>query len=147
MQAAPCLWLLGYPDQALASLQAALAWAKQLAHPMSLTLARFWAAVPHHLRREAPLTQAYAEATMAIATDQGFPQPFAQATPLRGWALAASGRARGGGEAQILQGLIAYRATGAVVYRPITWPCSPRHPPRWDKALRDWRRWPRRWLR
>jgi predicted ATPase len=115
--AAPSLWLLGYPDQALTSLQAALAWAQQLAHPMSLTLARFWAAVLHHLRREAPLTQAYAEATMAIATEQGFPQPFAQATPLRGWALAASGH-REEGRAQILQGLIAYRATGAVVYRP-----------------------------
>jgi predicted ATPase len=115
--AAPSLWLLGYSDQALTSLQAALALAQQLAHPMSLTIARFWAAVLHHLRREAPLTLAYAEATMAIATEQGFPQPFAQATPLRGWALAASGH-REEGRAQILQGLIAYRATGAVVYRP-----------------------------
>src|SRR5439155_26898044 len=85
MLAAPSLWLLGYPDQAVASIQAALALAQQLAHPLSLTFALYWAAVLHHLRREAPLTQARAEAAMTIATDQEFPQHFAQATPLRGW--------------------------------------------------------------
>ena len=53
-RAAPALWLLGYPDQALASSQAALALAQQLAHPSTLTLALYWAAVLHHLRREAP---------------------------------------------------------------------------------------------
>ena len=90
------LWLLGYPDQAVASSQAALALAQQLAHPLSLAMALHWAAVLHHLRREAPLTQARAEAAMTIATDQGFPQQLAQATPLRGWALAASGHREGG---------------------------------------------------
>ena len=53
-RAAPALWLLGYPDQALASSQAALAMAQQLAHPSTLTLALYWAAVLHHLRRERP---------------------------------------------------------------------------------------------
>src|SRR4029434_274892 len=90
-RAAPSLWLLGYPDQAVASSQAALALAQQLAHPLSLTLALYWAAMLHHLRREAPLTQARAEAAMTIATEQGFPQELARATPLRGWAQAASG--------------------------------------------------------
>ena len=33
--AAPRLWLLGYPDQAVASSQAALALAQQLAHPLT----------------------------------------------------------------------------------------------------------------
>ena len=37
MQTAHSLWLLGYPDQAVASIQAALALAQQLAHPLSLT--------------------------------------------------------------------------------------------------------------
>jgi predicted ATPase len=116
-QAAHSLWLLGYPDQAVASIQAALALAQQLAHPMSLTLALFWAAMLHHLRREAPLTQARAEAAMAIATDQGFPQELARATPLRGWALAGSGHGEEG-RAQIQQGLAAYQATGATRDRP-----------------------------
>ena len=115
--AALSLWLLGYPDQAVASIQAALTLAQQLAHPLSLTFALYWAAMLHHLRREAPLTQARAEAAMTIATDQEFPQQLAQATPLRGWALAASGHGEEG-IAQIQQGLAAYQATGAARDRP-----------------------------
>ena len=38
------LWLRGYPDQAVASSQAALALTQQLAHPLSLVLALIWAA-------------------------------------------------------------------------------------------------------
>ena len=111
------LWLLGYPDQAVASIQAALALAQQLAHPLSLTMALRWAAVLHHLRREVSLTQARAEASMTLATDQGFPQQVATAAPLRGWALAVSGHGAEG-IAQIHQGLAAFRATGATRDRP-----------------------------
>jgi hypothetical protein len=97
--------------------QAALALAQQLAHLFSLTLVLYWAAVLHHLRREAPLTQARAEAAMTIATDQEFSHQFAQAMPLRGWALAMNGH---GEESltQLQQGLTAYRATGATMLRP-----------------------------
>jgi predicted ATPase len=116
-RAAPALWLLGYPDQAVASSQAALALAQELAHPLSLRIALYWAAALHHLRREAPLTQARAEAAMTIATDQEFPREFAQATPLRGWALAVSGHDEEG-LTQIRQGLAAYRATRATRDRP-----------------------------
>ena len=107
-RAAPSLWLLGYPDQAVASSQAALALAQQLAHPVSLNQALYWAAVLHHLRREAPLTQVRAEAAMTIATDQGFSQSLA--IPLRGWALAARGQGEDG-LTQLQQSLGAYRAT------------------------------------
>jgi predicted ATPase len=117
MLAAQSLWLLGYPDQAAASMQAALALAQQLAHPLSLTMALYEAAVLHHLRREAPLSQARAEAAVTIATDQRFPQQLAQAMALRGWALAASGQGEEG-MVQIQQGLAAYRATGATRVRP-----------------------------
>ena len=84
MHTAPALWLLGYPDQAVASSQAALTLAQQLAHPFSLTLALYWAAVLHHLRRDVPLTRARAEAAMTIATNQRFPEQCAQAASLRG---------------------------------------------------------------
>jgi predicted ATPase len=117
MQTAHSLWLFGYPDQALVSIQAALVLAQQLAHPLSLTMALRWAAVLHHLRREVSLTQARAEASMTIATEQGFPQQVATAAPLRGWALAVSGHV-GEGIAQIQQGLAAFRATGASRARP-----------------------------
>jgi predicted ATPase/class 3 adenylate cyclase len=117
MQAAHALWLLGYPDQAVVSIQAALTLAQQLAHPLSLTMALRWAAVLHRLRREVPLTRARAEAAITMATDQGFPQQVAIAMPLRGWALAVSGQGEEG-VAQIHQGLAAYRATGATRDRP-----------------------------
>ena len=116
MQTAHSLWLLGYPDQAVASIQAALALAQQLAHPLSLAMALRWAAVLHHLRREVSLTLVRAEASMTIATEQGFPQQVATASPLRGWALAVSGQGKEG-IAQI-QGLAAFRATGATRNRP-----------------------------
>ncbi len=116
MLAAPCLWLLGYPDQALTSIQAALALAQQLAHPLSLTFALNWAAVVHHLRREVPQTQARAEAAMTLATVQGFSAQLAWATCLRGWALAACGPGEEG-RAQLQQGLAAYQATGATADR------------------------------
>ena len=115
--AAWSLWLLGYPDKAVASSQAALALAQRLAHPYSLTLALYWAAVLHHFRREAPQTQAHAEAAMTLATDQGFPQQIARAMLLRGWALAACGHGEEG-ITQIQQGLSAYQATGAMRDRP-----------------------------
>jgi len=101
----------------MASIQAALTLAQQLAHPLSLTFALYWAAVLHHLCREAPLTQARAEAAMTIATEQEFPLHVAMATPLRGWALAACGHGEEG-RAQIHQGLAAYQATRATRDRP-----------------------------
>jgi predicted ATPase len=115
--AALVLWLRGYADQAVASMQAALALAQQIAHPLTLTLALYYAAILHHLRHEVPLTQARAEAAMTLATDHGFPLFLAEATPLRGWALATSGHGEEG-IAQIQEGLDAYRRRGATRDRP-----------------------------
>src|SRR5262249_51625488 len=70
----------------------------------------------HHLRREAPLTQARAEAAITMAIDQEFPQQVAIATPLHGWALAATGQGEEG-IAQIRHGLAAYRAMGVTMDR------------------------------
>jgi predicted ATPase len=115
--AAPSLWLLGYSDQAVANSQAALALAPQLAHPYTLTLALYFAAMVHHLCQDVPLTQARAETLMTVATDQEFLLHVAQAMPLRGWTLAESGRVEES-IAQIQQGLAAYQATGATRDRP-----------------------------
>jgi predicted ATPase len=115
MQAAHSLWFLGYPNHAVVHIQAALDLAQQLAHPLSFTMALRWAAVLHHLRREASLTQAHAEA--AIETAQEFPQQEARAMPLQGWALAAMGQGEVG-MARIQQGMAASRATGATRNRP-----------------------------
>jgi predicted ATPase/class 3 adenylate cyclase len=112
-----CLWLLGYPDQAVASSQAALDLAQQLAHPLSLGIALYWAAMLHHMRREVPLTQARAEALMTLATGQGFSALVAGAMTLLGWTRAASGHGEEGIR-QIQQGLAAYEAGGDARDRP-----------------------------
>jgi predicted ATPase len=115
MQAAHSLWFLGYPDQAVVTIQAALDLAQQLAHPLSLTMALRWAAVLYYLRREASLTQAHAQASLETA--QEFPQQEARAMPLQGWALAAMSQGKVG-IARIQQGMAASRATGATQNRP-----------------------------
>jgi predicted ATPase len=94
-----------------------LSLAQQLAHPSTLTLALYWAAVLHHLRREAPLTQTCAEAAMTVATDQEFRGQVAAAMTLWGSGLAASGHGQEE-RAQIQQGLAAYRARRAARDRP-----------------------------
>jgi predicted ATPase len=101
----------------VASSQAALALAQQLAHPLSLGIALYWAAMLHHMRREAPLTQAHAEALMTLATDQGFSRLVEAAMTLLGWARVAKGHGAEGIR-QVQQGLAAYEAGGEARDRP-----------------------------
>jgi predicted ATPase/class 3 adenylate cyclase len=115
--AAQSFWLLGYPDQAVASSQVALDLAQQLAHPFSLTLALNFAAMLHHCRREAPFTRARAEAAITLATEQDFPQQLERARPLRGWALTAHGYGEEG-LTQIRQALAADQSPGLMRDRP-----------------------------
>jgi predicted ATPase len=91
--------------------------AYQLAHPFSLTVALGDAALFHPGRREGPATQERAEATLGLATAQGFRHWQARGTVLRGWALAQQGRVQEG-LAQLTEGLRAYRATGAQLALP-----------------------------
>jgi class 3 adenylate cyclase/tetratricopeptide (TPR) repeat protein len=115
--AAWALWHLGYPDQALAQSQQAVKLAQQSAHPFSLGFALNFAAVLHSFRREGRATQEHAEATISVATEQGFPHWRARGFLLRGLALAHQGQAKEGIE-QLHQGLRADRATGAEIFRP-----------------------------
>jgi predicted ATPase len=110
------LWTLGYPDQALKSTYDALTQAKSLSHPLSLALALTFVAVLHQFRRERQTEQEWAEAAMALATEQGFLWWVAWGTILRGWALTDQGRREG--IAQIRQGLAASQAIGSVSWRP-----------------------------
>ena len=115
--AALTLWLLGYPEQALARLHEALALAHELSHPYSLAFARCWAAYVSQFRRDVPAVHEQAEAAVALSTEQGFPFWAAAGTILRGWALAMQGQGEAG-MAQVRQGIAAYRATGAALLVP-----------------------------
>jgi predicted ATPase len=111
------LWLLGYPDQALHTIDDALTQARALAHSFTLAFALNHTALVRMFRREGQQAQERAEASIAFATEQRIPQWLAQGTVLRGWALAAQGRAAEGRQ-QICQGMAAWRATGAELTRP-----------------------------
>jgi class 3 adenylate cyclase/predicted ATPase len=116
-QGALILWLLGYPDQALARINDALTRAQELAHAHDLAFTLCYAAQLHQLRREGPLTLELAEAAITLSIEHGFALYVARGAPLRGWALAEQGQGEAG-MAQIYQGLTAWRATGAEVQRP-----------------------------
>jgi predicted ATPase len=111
------LWLLGYPDQALARLHDALALAHALSHPPSLAWARCHAAIVSQFRRDVPAVYEYAEAAVALATEQGFPHWVALGTSLRGWALTMQGQGEEG-LARVRQGTAAWRSTGSAQIVP-----------------------------
>ena len=115
--AALTFWLLGYPAQALARLQEALALAHELSHPYSLAFVRCWAAMVYQWRRDVPAVHEQAEAAVTLSTDQGFPQWASQGTSLRGWALVLQGQGEEG-LAQVHQGLAAVRAIGTALFVP-----------------------------
>ena len=111
------LWLLGYPDQALARLHDALTLAHELSHPYSLAFAQWWSAFVYKLRRDVPAVHDQAEATLTLSTEQGFTLWMAVGTIFRGWALAMQGQGEEG-VAQVRQGVTAWRATGATLHVP-----------------------------
>ncbi|HEY5868220.1 MAG TPA: hypothetical protein VI542_22100, partial [Candidatus Tectomicrobia bacterium] len=114
---AATLWLLGYPEQALARLHEALTLAHALSHPFSLACARCWATFVSQFRRDVSAAHEHAEAAVALATEQGFPIWAALGTTLRGWALTMQGQDEAG-VAQVRGGIAALRATGAALFVP-----------------------------
>jgi predicted ATPase len=115
--AAPTLWLLGYPAQALARLHDTLALAHELSHFYNLAYARCWAAMVSQFYRDVPAVQEHAEAAVTLATAQGFPPWVTWGACVRGWALAMQGQGAEG-TAQVREGIIAWRATGAALFVP-----------------------------
>jgi predicted ATPase len=110
-------WLLGYPAQALARVQEALALTHALAHPYSLANSWGYAALVAQFRRDVPAVHEQAEAAVARSTEHGLPLWAPIGMSLRGWALGMQGQGEAG-MAQVRQGITAYRATGAAQFVP-----------------------------
>ena len=115
--AAWILWLLGYPAQALTHIHEALTLAHALSHPLSLAWMRCRAAIFFQFCRDVPAVLEQAEAAVALAAAQGFPQWSAWGTIMRGWALAMQGQGEVG-LAQVHQGITAVPPTGAALFVP-----------------------------
>src|SRR5215813_14057092 len=114
--AAWALGLLGYADQALHKSDEALALAQRMSHFHSLALALTWAIYLHQARGELQAVQERVEALVALAAEQRFPYWLELGTILGGWVLSQQHQAAAG-IAQMQQGLAAYRATGAELFR------------------------------
>jgi predicted ATPase/class 3 adenylate cyclase/DNA-binding winged helix-turn-helix (wHTH) protein len=111
------LWLLGYPDQALA--QSAESWslAQELAHPYSLAAAQILLAWLHQFRQEAQAAYDRAADSTALATQQGFTLFVAWGTVPQGWALTRQEQ-WAAGMATMREGLEAAVATGSEALHP-----------------------------
>ncbi|MBI3799534.1 MAG: AAA family ATPase [Deltaproteobacteria bacterium] len=105
------LWMLGYPDQALAKVHEALTLARSLAHPFSLVEALVFVAQIHQHRREEQAIQEQVGEAILLGTEQGIPFWVTEGIILQGWALAEQGQAEEG-IAQIRQGWASLRAAG-----------------------------------
>jgi class 3 adenylate cyclase/predicted ATPase len=109
-------WLQGYPAQALQSAQTALTLAHELGHPFTVAFVLSNTAQLSQFRREGPAAQERAEAALTLAAEHGFPSWLAWGSMLRGWGLAEQGQVEEG-IGQLRQGLAAYQATGAELWR------------------------------
>ncbi len=110
------LWLLGYPDQALARSRQAIELAERLSHPYSLAFALFLSGWLHQYRREANLAHTQTTAAVALSREQGFALLEAVSTIMGGWALTALGQSHNG-IGQIFEGLKLYSLTGGELGR------------------------------
>src|SRR5207237_5130224 len=90
----------------------ALTLAQEMAHPLSLAFALFFAAILHFFRREGFVVQVRTEAVITLAAEHRFAHWWALGTLLQGWARAMQGQGEEG-IAQIRQSLAAWQATGA----------------------------------
>ena len=109
-------WLIGYPDQSLASGTDALALAERLGHPFTLGITLLQATVFHQLRREPSMALQRVHAAEIVAAEQRLGLHI-DPRVLRGGALAAQG-AGAEAVAMIREGLSERNRPGAKLYRP-----------------------------
>jgi predicted ATPase len=107
------LWLLGYPDAAARQCDSAIAMSKNLS-PSSQTVALFFAAMVHRLRRDVERSREFATACGQVAAEHGLSFWMAGGTLLGGTSASAPARSP---TDIIRQGLVEWQATGSVTYR------------------------------
>jgi predicted ATPase len=111
------LFCLGYPDQALARSNAAIAEARRLAHPPSLALSLTYGSRLLSLFGENAALDERADQLVAVAIEQGFPFWRALGTIYRGWVKVKNSDVAEG-ISLLRSGSAAYRATGAEMWMP-----------------------------
>lgn len=127
------LCMLGYLDRAVTRVHEARTLAQEFSHLYSLAHTLSMVAAVSQLRREAPATHAWVDASSALASEHEFAQIVAHVTILRGWTMVVQGQARTG---------IQHMCRGIEHGGPRAPPCPNRTG--WSCWLRRMGRWDRR---
>jgi len=90
------LWLLGFPDRAVARSEATLELARRLGHTHSLGMALGFAAMLYQFRRQPGGVEPLAREAEALCLEHGPPQFVFLGQFLRGWVVAQDGNTQAG---------------------------------------------------
>ena len=91
IHAAKAVWLLGYPNQALQTIEAALTMAMELSHPYTSWLALMAAIWIYHHCGDRRAAQDHVEKLLALATEQQHRRWIKVANFLQGWLMVEQG--------------------------------------------------------
>jgi tetratricopeptide (TPR) repeat protein len=116
-QTARALWLLGYPDQAVKTVNEALAIAQEIQNPHCMAFALMFTAGVHHWRREPDETLKWATECVEYCTKHEQVQERLWVTATMGWAMAERGEPEKG-MAVIQKCLAMIRSRGAEIIIP-----------------------------
>jgi DNA-binding SARP family transcriptional activator/predicted ATPase len=117
VQAALCLWLLGYPDQAYQRIQEVPTLNQLAQPPTAIAVNLYFSLVLYHLLQDSHTMVQLAEEMIAVATKYNLVLLEADAAVHAGFARACQGEAALG-IAQIRQGLAYYRSVEERMYVP-----------------------------
>src|SRR6185436_13534823 len=106
------LWLLGYPDQALARAKEALALARRLEHPMTLAFASCDVAMIHCYRGEHAVAKEIADTAVQLCQEHKLALWLAWGNMMAGWARSGLGDYHSG-VGQFREGLTGWKGSGA----------------------------------
>jgi predicted ATPase len=111
------LWMLGYPEQAVARSNESVDLANTLRQPFSQAIALSFAAMLHHARHDPVVTRQYAEQTVTLCTEHGIAIFLEMGKIMLGW---ANNQTSEGGEGidLIREAIADWRASGAELVIP-----------------------------
>jgi class 3 adenylate cyclase/predicted ATPase len=112
------LWMLGYPEAALADAREALKDAREIGHVGTLMYALNQTAFTHIFCGNCATANAQLDEVVALADEKGALYWKALGIALQGWVLAVSGKASDAVHV-IASGITALRSTGATIFVPL----------------------------
>ena len=130
------LWIMGYPDQALASARRGIAFANDLGHGPSLAHALWLAGFVHLMRRDPQAALETGEQLVALGSEHDLAVYRVAGRVLRGWAYALRDAPESEGLAEMREAVGTYRSIAGVMAGPflVSLADSERRAGRFDRA-------------